>query len=102
MAELNVDAFRTVGLIQSNEKMLEMENGCICCDIREDLLDNIKKLADAKKYDYMLIECSGVSEPMPGNICTNCIRKKEEPSKPRRCVQRCLNFQLSRGDEFRS
>lgn len=61
MSEVNIDA----GLIRAEEKMVEMQNGCICCTLREDLLVNIKKLSEENKYDYLVIESTGIAEPMP-------------------------------------
>ena len=52
-------------LSHSEEKMVEMSNGCICCTLREDLLLEIGKLAREGRFDYLLIESTGVSEPMP-------------------------------------
>jgi G3E family GTPase len=69
MSEINIDAELInksgANLSQTEEKMIEMSNGCICCTLREDLLVEIKKLAVANKYDYLLIESSGISEPLP-------------------------------------
>merc|ERR1719493_400879 len=64
MASINIDADRT-RLVQKEAKMVQMQNGCICCTLREDLLLEIKKLALEKKFDYLLIESTGVSEPLP-------------------------------------
>lgn len=69
MSEVNIDA----GLVQNGgaslsrteEKLVEMSNGCICCTLREDLLLEIKELAKQKKFDYLLIESTGISEPLP-------------------------------------
>ncbi|MEM9283200.1 MAG: zinc metallochaperone GTPase ZigA [Verrucomicrobiota bacterium] len=69
MSEVNIDAtlVRSGGasLSQAEEKMVEMSNGCICCTLREDLLLEIGKLAREGRFDYLLIESTGVSEPMP-------------------------------------
>ncbi|MFM8723629.1 MAG: GTP-binding protein, partial [Planctomycetaceae bacterium] len=69
MSELNVDA-RTVAegpakLSRTEEKLVEMSNGCICCTLREDLLQEVTKLAQEGRFDYLLIESTGISEPMP-------------------------------------
>jgi len=68
MSEVNIDA----GLIQrentlsrTDEKLVEMSNGCICCTLREDLLKEVEKLAAEKRFDYLLIESTGISEPLP-------------------------------------
>lgn len=61
MSEINIDA----GIVRSQEKLVEMSNGCICCTLREDLLIEIKKLAQIQNYDYLVIESTGISEPIP-------------------------------------
>ena len=69
MSEVNIDADlvdRGGGnLSRTEEKLVEMSNGCICCTLREDLLMQVKDLATAGKYDYLLIESTGISEPLP-------------------------------------
>jgi len=68
MSEINIDALSInsdVSLNYKEEKLVEMSNGCICCTLREDLLIEIKKIADSKKFDYLLIESTGISEPLP-------------------------------------
>jgi G3E family GTPase len=69
MSEVNIDAalVRQEGgkLDRVEEKLVEMSNGCICCTLREDLLVEVAKLAEERRFDYLLIESSGISEPMP-------------------------------------
>ena len=68
MGEVNIDADllrEDVSLQQVDEKLVEMTNGCICCTLREDLLVEVARLADEKRFDYLLIESTGVSEPLP-------------------------------------
>ena len=68
MSEINIDASlikNEVSLNRSEEKLVEMSNGCICCTLREDLLQEINKLAEEKKFDYLVIESTGISEPLP-------------------------------------
>ncbi|MBM3901804.1 MAG: GTP-binding protein [Verrucomicrobia bacterium] len=69
MSEVNIDgALVAAGgakLSRTEEKLVEMQNGCICCTLREDLLQEVSKLAKAQKFDYLLIESTGISEPLP-------------------------------------
>lgn len=68
MSEINIDADlveRYGNLSRSEEKLVEMSNGCICCTLREDLLLEVRKLAEEGKFDYLLIESTGISEPLP-------------------------------------
>lgn len=68
MSEINIDAStikNDVQLNRSEEKLVEMSNGCICCTLREDLLVEIRKLALEGRFDYLLIESTGISEPLP-------------------------------------
>jgi len=69
MSEVNIDADlveRTENsLSRTEEKLVEMSNGCICCTLREDLLTQVRELAKDKRFDYLLIESTGISEPLP-------------------------------------
>ena len=67
MASINVDAelVRQGGMLQQQEKMVELSNGCICCTLREDLLTSLTALAAERRFDHVLVESSGISEPMP-------------------------------------
>ena len=68
MSEVNIDTSMVendVSLNHKEEKLVEMSNGCICCTLREDLLLEVTKLAKARKFDYLLIESTGISEPLP-------------------------------------
>lgn len=68
MSEVNIDSAimqNEVTLNRSEEKLVEMSNGCICCTLREDLLEEVTQLARAKRFDYLVIESTGISEPLP-------------------------------------
>ncbi|WP_312933198.1 zinc metallochaperone GTPase ZigA [Pseudomonas sp.] len=68
MSEINIDASdvqRNVSLNRAEEKLVEMSNGCICCTLREDLLEEVARLAQEGRFDYLLIESTGISEPLP-------------------------------------
>ena len=68
MSEVNIDAATVkneITLNRSEEKLVEMSNGCICCTLREDLLIEVRKLAEEGRFDYVLIESTGISEPLP-------------------------------------
>tara|TARA_R110002020_G_scaffold358559_12_gene571102 strand:+ start:53591 stop:54802 length:1212 start_codon:yes stop_codon:yes gene_type:complete len=69
MSEVNIDAdlVREGGanLSQTDETLVEMSNGCICCTLRDDLLQEVRRLAEDGRFDYLLIESTGISEPLP-------------------------------------
>ncbi|MGE7822688.1 GTP-binding protein [Paenibacillus sp. NPDC093718] len=68
MSEVNIDADLVRGegsLSRTDEKLVEMSNGCICCTLREDLVQEVQKLVQEKRFDYILIESTGISEPVP-------------------------------------
>jgi G3E family GTPase len=68
MSEVNIDAqtvTRSGALSRTEEKLVEMSNGCICCTLREDLMVEVEKLAKENRFDYLLIESTGISEPIP-------------------------------------
>ena len=68
MSEINIDANMIkseVSLSHKEEKLIQMSNGCICCTLREDLLLEVNKLAKDNKFDYLVIESTGISEPLP-------------------------------------
>ncbi|WP_333796777.1 zinc metallochaperone GTPase ZigA [Rheinheimera sp.] len=68
MSELNIDAATVkneVSLNRAEEKLVEMSNGCICCTLREDLLLEVSRLATEGRFDYLVIESTGISEPLP-------------------------------------
>jgi len=68
MSEINVDARLVENenvLSRTEEKLVEMSNGCICCTLREDLMIEVEKLAKENRFDYLIIESTGISEPIP-------------------------------------
>src|SRR5688572_2293729 len=69
MSEVNIDAELVkrgdAGLSRVDERLVEMSNGCICCTLREDLLVEVARLAGEGRFDHLLIESTGVSEPLP-------------------------------------
>ncbi|QFY41236.1 GTP-binding protein [Candidatus Methylospira mobilis] len=68
MSEVNIDAAlvrNEVALNRSEEKLVEMSNGCICCTLREDLLIEVGQLAKEGRFDYLVIESTGIAEPLP-------------------------------------
>jgi G3E family GTPase len=68
MSEVNIDADlirEGTELSRAEEKLVEMTNGCICCTLRDDLLSEVRRLADEGRFDYLLIESTGIAEPMP-------------------------------------
>jgi G3E family GTPase len=69
MSEVNIDAALVRGgeaaLSRASEALVEMTNGCICCTLRDDLLKEVRTLAEAGRFDYLVIESTGISEPLP-------------------------------------
>ncbi|WP_346096019.1 GTP-binding protein [Streptomyces olivaceiscleroticus] len=68
MSEINIDASLVrdgAALSRTEERLVELTNGCICCTLRDDLLEEVERLARAGRFDHLLIESSGISEPMP-------------------------------------
>ncbi|GMH70182.1 hypothetical protein TL16_g05343 [Triparma laevis f. inornata] len=70
MGEVNLDAkeIKSSKLVEEDAQMVELHNGCICCTLRGDLLRTVSELASENKYDYLVIESSGISEPLPDGV----------------------------------
>ncbi|WP_417584067.1 GTP-binding protein [Pelagibacterium sp.] len=83
MSEVNIDASLVreggANLSRTDEQLVEMTNGCICCTLRDDLLVEVRKLAEEGRFDYLLIESTGISEPLPV-ATTFAFRDEEERS----------------------
>ena len=81
MSEVNIDAALVeksgANLSRTEEKLVEMSNGCICCTLREDLLEQVRELSNENKFDYLLIESTGISEPLPVATTFDFVMKKE-------------------------
>ena len=77
MAEVNIDGLlvKDSKVLTGEDKMVEMQNGCICCTLRQDLIENVTQLASEKRFDYLLIESTGISEPMP--VATTFVTEHE-------------------------
>ena len=68
MSEVNIDSDLVradTNLSRTNETLVEMSNGCICCTLRDDLLAEVRRLSEENRFDYLLIESTGISEPLP-------------------------------------
>ena len=69
MSEVNIDAdlvaMGGAGLSRTDETLVELSNGCICCTLRDDLLKEVRRLATERRFDYLLIESTGIAEPLP-------------------------------------
>lgn len=67
MSEVNVDASLVDlgGFDRTEERLIELTNGCICCTLRDDLVESVGELARAGRFDYLVVESTGISEPMP-------------------------------------
>ena len=68
MGEINIDAElveQESELTQADEEVIELSNGCICCRLRGDMLEEVGRLAEVREFDYLLVESSGISEPIP-------------------------------------
>ena len=69
MSEVNIDAALVrdggANLSRTEEQLVEMTNGCICCTLRDDLLKEVRALAEQGRFDYLLIESTGIAEPLP-------------------------------------
>ncbi len=69
MSEVNIDAdlirAGNANLSHTQEKLIELTNGCICCTLRDDLLSEVKRLVDENRFDYLLVEGTGIAEPLP-------------------------------------
>lgn len=68
MSEVNIDAELVKhdgGLFRTDEKLVEMSNGCICCTLRDDLLKEVRRLGEDGRFDYLAIGSTGISEPLP-------------------------------------
>ena len=87
MSEVNIDAdlVRDGGaeLSRTDEKLVEMTNGCICCTLRDDLLAEVRRLGEEGRFDYLLIESTGIAEPLP--VAEHLLLSRRGRREPLRC-----------------
>jgi len=77
MGEVNVDA-ELVARENDDEGIVDLSNGCICCRLQGDLLEEAAQLAESRAFDYLLVESSGISEPIP--VAHRCSRRGRTPA----------------------
>ena len=79
MGAINFDAdeIKHSKLVQEQAEMVELHNGCICCTLRGDLLKSVKSLSEENTFDYLIIESTGISEPLP--VAQTFTMTEEEP-----------------------
>jgi G3E family GTPase len=93
LSEVNIDAELIQGgggLSRTDEKLVEMSNGCICCTLREDLLREVERLAREQRFDYILIESTGVGEPLPVAQTFSYIDEEQGIDLSRFCRLDCM------------
>lgn len=93
LSEVNIDAAlvrNEVGLSRTDEKLVELSNGCICCTLREDLLREVEKLALSGRFDYILIESTGVGEPVPVAQTFTYVDEEQGIDLSRYCKLDCM------------
>ncbi|CAM3084662.1 GTP-binding protein [Paenibacillus lupini] len=93
LSEVNIDAALIKdggGLSRTDEKLVEMSNGCICCTLREDLLREVERLAEDGRFDYILIESTGVGEPVPVAQTFTYIDEEQGIDLSRMCRLDCM------------
>ncbi|MGO4537158.1 GTP-binding protein [Paenibacillus sp. 2TAB19] len=93
LSEVNIDADLIQGgggLSRTDEKLVEMSNGCICCTLREDLLREVEKLAMENRFDYILIESTGISEPVPVAQTFTYLDEEQGIDLSRYCTLDCM------------
>lgn len=93
LSEVNIDAELVkggAGLSRTNEQLVEMSNGCICCTLRDDLLREVEKLAKENRFDYILIESTGIGEPVPVAQTFTYIDEEQGIDLSRLCRLDCM------------
>jgi G3E family GTPase len=93
LSEVNIDADLIrdgAGLFRTDEKLVEMSNGCICCTLREDLLREVKRLTKEGRFDYVMIESTGVGEPVPVAQTFTYIDEEQDIDLSKYCRLDCM------------
>ncbi|MEF2248181.1 GTP-binding protein [Paenibacillus sp. IITD108] len=93
LSEVNIDADLVKnggGLSRTNEQLVEMSNGCICCTLREDLLREVERLVQQNRFDYILIESTGVGEPIPVAHTFTYVDEQQGIDLSRYCKLDCM------------
>ena len=103
MSDVNIDAALVekggADLSRTEEKLVEMSNGCICCTLREDLLEQVKQLSKEKRFDYLLIESTGISEPLPVATTFDFRDENEQSLSDVSRLDTCLLYTSDAADE---